>query len=222
MNLRENKEKRKLHVAIVLDESGSMQAIKNETIVGLNEQIQELKKNKSRDIETTVTLVTFAGPKDVNIRMLLRPVEDVEEFTSESYKPDGATAMYDGVAKCIYSIKNGVKDDDQTNYLVLVVSDGQENASVEFTPNQVADLIKDSLGTKKWSINYIGANQDLTLVSQTLCIPSTGSSYIWHNTQDGTNQMWRTLSASTATYCSSVANSNSAEDVKQEYFTKTI
>jgi len=219
MNLRQNeKQKRKLHVAIVLDESGSMLSTKTETISGLNEQLQEYKKNDK--IDTTLTLVTFSGPQDVNIRYLLRPISEITGFTDADYNPDGATAMYDGIGKALAAIKNTAKDDDLTNYLVLVVSDGQENASKEFNANIIAEMINERTVTKKWSINYIGANQDLSKISRTLGINLEHNTLTYNNTTDGTQQMWTSNTGSTARYMNRLERSSGAAAVSQAFYSQ--
>lgn len=198
-----------------------MEAIKNQTITGLNEHIQELRK-KANEIDTTVTLVTFSGPENVNIRCLLRPIKEVETFTDKDYNPNGMTAMYDGVAKLLYSVKNTVTDDDQTNYLVLIISDGQENASKEFNSQKIADLVKELLDTKKWSINYVGANQDLTVVAKDINLGSLGgNTFHYSATLNGTQNMWNTVNDSTKMYRCAVSSATSARVVPASFFVNT-
>lgn len=195
MNLR--KDKKTVHMAIALDESGSMAGTKKETISGLNEQLQELKKTSS--IDSTVTLVTFAGPTDIKVIHSVKPISEVKELTDEDYNPNGGTAMYDGVGRLLNEIQQKVTDDDNTTYLVLVVSDGEENSSREYNSQKVADLIKERLNTKRWSINYIGANQDLTQVTKTLGI-DLGNSYGYKSNIRGTQAMWDTTKNCTNVY----------------------
>jgi uncharacterized protein YegL len=218
MNLR--KERRKLHVALVRDESGSMASLKRETLSGLNEQLQELKKKP--EIDTTITFVTFSGPEHVNLRYALKPLSEIKEFTDKDYNPDGMTAMYDGVAKCIHTISNEVQDDDLTNYLVLVVSDGQENSSKEFTSKDVAKLIQEKKDTKKWSINYIGANQDLSVISKDLNIDLNLNTLGYVSSRGGTHAMWKMSSEATRTFTTNVANSISPQSVNLAYFNQGV
>ena len=220
MNLRtEPKQKKKLHFIIALDESGSMESIKNVTIDGLNENIQEHRK-KSDDIDTTVTLVTFSGSDNVKLRYLLQPIQDVEMFNDQSYKPDGCTAMYDGVAKALLSVRSAVKDDDDlTSYLVLVVSDGYENASKEFDALKVSEIIKELQDTKRWSINYAGANQDLSIVKQTLGLGSVGNTLTYEASNLGATNMWNSVTNNTVRYRGTVSSCSTAQAVPKSFFT---
>ena len=201
MNLR--KEKKTVHVGIALDESGSMMSCKRETLDGLNEQLQELRKHS--DIDTTVTFITFAGDKDVKVKFSAKPIAEVADLKESDYNPDGGTAMYDGVALVLNTIKQNVADDDSCTYLILVVSDGGENSSREFTSQQVADMIKERQDTKKWTITYIGANQDLSVIKKSFNI-GTGNSMSYVASAAGTRGMWDTLANSTQVYYSARAS----------------
>jgi uncharacterized protein YegL len=205
MNLR--KDKKVVHVGIALDESGSMAGCKAQTLSGLNEQIQELKKHA--DIETTVTLVTFAGDKDVRVKWSAKPLAEIECIKDTEYNPDGGTAMYDGVARVLNELQQKVTDDEFTTYLVLVVSDGEENQSKEYDSAKIAEMIKERQVTKRWTISYLGANQDLAVVQQNLHL-SKGNTLSYCASAAGTQDMWGTAVNSTKLYYHTRGMSSSA------------
>ena len=220
MNLR--KDKKTVHLAIALDESGSMAGTKKETISGINEQLQELKKTSS--IDSTVTLVTFAGPTDIKVIHSVTPIGQVKELTDNDYNPNGGTAMYDGVGRLLNEIQQKVVDDETTTYLVLIVSDGEENSSSEYKSADIADMIQKRLGTKRWSVNYIGANQDLTVVTQSLGI-NLGNSHRYKSNVVGTRAMWNTTKDCTAMYlakCSTATDIKGLNAANVEYFDPTV
>lgn len=216
MNLR--KDKKTIHMGIALDESGSMAGTKQETISGVNEQIQELKKTSS--IDSTFTLVKFSGPTDIKVIYSATPISEVKEITEEDYEPNGGTAMYDGVGRLLNEFQQKVDDNENTSYLVLVVSDGEENTSQEYDSPKIAAMIKERLATKRWSINYIGANQDLTQVTQQMGI-NLGNSFKYASNVRGTQAMWGSTSNCTGAYLNKMASAVTPDAVfaaNLEYF----
>lgn len=207
MNLRQDVVKKIVHVGIALDESGSMAGCKQQTLNGLNEQLQELRKHQ--DIDTTVTLVTFAGDKDIKVKFSGKPIAEIADLKDEDYNPDGGTAMYDGVARLLNEFQSKVADDENTTYVVMVVSDGEENQSKEYNATKIAEMIQERQKTKRWTINYIGANQDLTKVSKSMHL-GTGNVMAYGASEVGTQQMWNQLGTSTRAYYSVRSRESSA------------
>lgn len=156
-------------VFIILDESGSMLRYRNETITGFNEQLEIIRENTKLVKSTTVSLVTFN--QDVVFHCFNAPVGKVKKLTSETYVPFGWTAMYDAVGMCLERVIGGVPDDEDNAYLVIIISDGEENSSKFFTAQNVAGRIQELQATGKWTFTYLGANQDLSKVQQELKIP---------------------------------------------------
>ena len=174
------------YITFVIDESGSMGSTKDATITGINEQIQQIQKDfgsKKDDIETIVSLIKFnATPTAV---FMHKPLEDLKEITAEDYTPGGNTAMYDAVGFAINKLKDRKDiDKDTTSSLLIVVSDGQENASKEFNSSSLAKVVGKLNETKRWTITYLGANQDLSQVSQSSgLLRSNMASFDSHSTK---------------------------------------
>jgi Mg-chelatase subunit ChlD len=166
-----NEEVKSIHVAIVLDRSGSMSSIRNEVIGAFNEQIKTIGK-EAEEVDTDVSFFTFSTKADDPV-FLNQPVEKMELLTEKGYVPDGMTAMLDGVGKAVSHLEQ-VKDanDPGTAFLVIVVSDGQENNSKEYNWISLAAKIKPLQETKRWTFSYVGANQDLGKVSDSINIGS--------------------------------------------------
>lgn len=162
-----SKEKRKAFIAFVIDESGSMQTGKDETIRGINEQIQAIKNQfaDSKEIEPIVSLVKFN--ERVSSVFINKTLSELKEFTDNEYSPNGMTAMYDGVGHMLNILEQTSEiDKEDSTVLIVVVSDGEENASKEHTSATIAERIKKFNETKRWTFTYLGANQDLSVVSQ--------------------------------------------------------
>lgn len=197
MNLRTETKEKKEYVLFILDKSGSMQTISRETLNGVNEQIQELRKTAG-EIKTFVSLVTFDSK--VNFLRWNEPLETFNDIKSEEYVPDGMTAMLDAVGQSVSRLKNEVNDkEDDTSFLVIIVSDGAENSSGEYSWEQVATIISEAKAKKNWTITYMGANQDLSIVTKKMNI-DLGNITTWTTTTDGTNAAYLNMSGCLSNY----------------------
>lgn len=160
------------YVAFVLDKSGSMESIRKETVEAFNQQVEDVKRNsKKNKIKAKVSFVTFNTAVDEPTLWLKSP-EDLKPLTLDEYRPDGYTAMLDGVGTTIDKLleQEDVKS-GKASVLMIIVSDGQENNSKEYNYQTLAAKIKE-LNTKgNWTFTYSGANQDLSQVSAQLNIP---------------------------------------------------
>ncbi len=159
---------RKAFIAFVLDESGSMASGTKATISGMNEQIQQVKKT-FRDNDEIVPVVSFVKfNSEVSTIFLDKGLKDLKEISENDYKPEGGTAMYDGVGFMLQHLKKseGI-DDEDSSVLVVIVSDGEENSSRKFNSRTIAEYVKSYQDTKRWTFAYLGANQDLAVVSET-------------------------------------------------------
>jgi hypothetical protein len=174
----------KTRIAIVLDRSSSMGVIQSATIDMFNEQITTIKSN-AKGIDTKVSLFTFASHADEPTIFNAAPSK-LAKLTLQDYRPNGMTAMYDGVLKAVNALE-GLPESREpgTSFLIIVISDGQENYSRECTQTMLADRIKKLQGTGRWTFSYLGANQDLASVSRQLNIP-LGNTMSWTASNVGT------------------------------------
>lgn len=148
----------KNHVAFILDRSGSMESIRDVTISAFNEQIQSIKRSSAAEgQQTDVSLFTFSNRPD-EPTFFTAPVESLVELNRESYRPDGGTALYDTILEATRRLSN-LKDanDSETAFLVVILSDGDENAS-QATGEDVAKRLEALNETKKWTFTYLGCS----------------------------------------------------------------
>jgi hypothetical protein len=178
--------KPKTHVAIILDRSGSMQSIRSQALQNYNEQIQQMKEN-AKDQDIFCSLITFNG--EVYEHLWDQPADALEEADESAYVPAGGTAMYDAVGYAVKKLKDTVPADDNTAFLIVVISDGEENASKHFgIPASLNEhdlrlfsasgrsdlkvLIENCQNTKQWTFTYMGCDERyLYKVAQTTGIP---------------------------------------------------
>mgnify|MGYP000058180859 CR=1 FL=1 len=158
---------------IILDESGSMESIKRATINGFNEVVQTI-QGVEKDFPDQLHLISFITFNGRGIKTLLfnEPVSKLTLIDESKYKPDSMTPLYDALG---YGLKKQQKSTESLtdfNVLVTILTDGEENASKEFTQSSIKALI-DELNQKNWTFTYIGANQDVTSVAASLSIQNT-------------------------------------------------
>ena len=188
----------KTRIAILLDSSGSMSYIQREAVDMFNEQVRAIKKGAA-EVDTKVSLVTFASNANPPL-FFNQDVASLKELDYNQYQPEGGTAMYDAIGQTIESLKALPEaNDETTSFLVVIISDGQENASKKFNASQIAEQVKSLQDGKRWTFSYLGANQDLTKVSQQLGF-HLGNMQVFSANSAGVGQASMVYSASTANY----------------------
>lgn len=170
----------KTYVAFVLDKSGSMAGTQRETIEGFNEQIQQLKENtKNNKGDFLVSLVTFNG--DVFEHFWDKNILEIEEASDKDYNPSGSTALRDAVGYTLNKLSKSQEDED-TAYLVVIISDGCENASQKINSDALREQIESLKAKGNWTFTYMGCDEAyLRKISQEMAIP-LGNMASWNNT----------------------------------------
>ena len=165
--------KQKIYNLIILDESGSMQMIAKQAVSGLNETLQSIvvAQKDHDDQEHYVSFVTFNSKR---IRTVInRQKVDVErELEWNDFSPNSCTPLFDAMGQSICELRNNVGNDDVV--LVTIITDGMENASREFDGMAIKKLVSD-LKEKGWLFVYIGTNQDVDAVADSMGIRSRRS-----------------------------------------------
>ena len=148
-----------LHICFVLDESGSMYNSVDDVIGGFQKLIDEQKGEKNG--ECIISLYRFSGT--VKKDYIGKPVNEVPKLY---YSPGGCTAMNDGVGTAIDEIGKWLSDMDESERpsknMIVIMTDGQENASKEYNFDTVKAKIKHQEEKYSWTFVYMGTNlQDL-------------------------------------------------------------
>lgn len=147
-------------LVFVVDKSGSMQNLTNDTIGSFN-SVMETQKNSDEPGNVYVTTVLFNhGRQKVHDRV---NINDVAKLTTEDYKAEGMTALLDAVGSTIseLSANEGIS---KNKVVFVVITDGYENSSREFRVSQVKSLI-DEKSKEGWNFVFLGSNIDSAKVS---------------------------------------------------------
>ncbi len=147
------------HIAFILDKSGSMLEVKEPTRQFFNEQVGQIKQDFA-DLPTTVSLVEFNG--NVDEKFFATELAKLKPMEPADYDPIGGTALNDGIGYTIDKLKK-LPDADfpTTAFLVVIITDGDENASRNYQKSDVAETIKGLDATDRWTFSFMGANQNV-------------------------------------------------------------
>lgn len=183
--------KMQVHNLIVLDESGSMEAIKEPTLLGFQQLGHELKSNglEFPNQDHYVTLVSFNGTGIKN-RLTRQPVEELMSLDERLFKPDSNTPLYDAICRSVLTLKHAIYGEDNFRVLVTVITDGIENASTEFSEKEAKILIQNISNDKRWGFGLIGAGINVVELANKLSIPLIRTIQFDHN-PEGVETMFK-------------------------------
>lgn len=155
-------------LVFIIDGSGSMQGVTDDTIGGFNSMLE---KQKGEEGEALVSTVIFNHDfKVVHDRVDL---SQVENMTEKDYVPCGSTALVDAIGRSVKHISNVHKyirqEDIPEKTIFVITTDGMENASREYSSDDVKKMIKakEELG---WEFLFLGANIDSVETARSLGI----------------------------------------------------
>lgn len=157
-------------ITFILDRSGSMAGLVDDTIGGFNTFLAEQKKVAGA---ANVTLVSFAdGAATVYAG---RPLADAPPLTRETYSPSGNTALYDAICETVDAAgaRFALMSESERPGMVMVViiTDGEENHSRKFSREDVFQRITTQQDVYKWTFLFLGANQDAFKAAGAMGIP---------------------------------------------------
>ena len=146
----------KTSVTFLLDRTGSMEVIKDDTIGGFNAYLEGLQGGAASD-DTEFSLVQFDS-MSLDKVCVNKPVKGVDKLTKETYEPRASTPLIDAAYKTIKAVETAVAGSDK-KVVICIQTDGQENASTEHTWDELNALIKEksNLG---WQFNFMGVGID--------------------------------------------------------------
>ena len=136
-----------LDLVFVMDRSGSMSGSEEDTIGGFNSFIE---REKEKGLKTSVTTVLFDDHYEVLYTR--KDINEVSKLTREEYWVRGCTALLDAIGKTINTLDKEIDN----KVLFVIMTDGMENASREYSKEQIRNLIN----SHDWEFIYIGADID--------------------------------------------------------------
>ena len=165
--------KHQVHNLIILDESGSMESIKKMIINGFNEIVQTVKgiQNEFPEQEHFISMVTFNGLGQKTLHFT-DPVSKLEPIDEKRYQPNADTPLYDAMGYSFAKLRQALENETGYNVLVTILTDGEENASKEYSGEAIKNIIE-ALKLKGWTFTYIGADHDVHKFATSISITNT-------------------------------------------------
>ena len=174
-------------IVFLLDRSGSMGGLESDTIGGFNAFIE---KQSQIEGETIVTAVLF----DDKYEILWNGIDAHKvKLTDKEYFVRGCTALLDAVGKTILDVGHRLSQTSEDarpgQVLFVITTDGQENASREFTYKKVKELIKHQQEKYRWEFIFLGANIDAAKEAESIGI-AMDNAYNFEASKTGVENMY--------------------------------
>jgi Mg-chelatase subunit ChlD len=144
----EPKQKDITEIVCIVDRSGSMEVIKNDAIGGFNNFLKDQQKESGK---ASMTIILF----DHEYKVLCSgtPLAECKPLDTTTFEPRGSTALMDATGRAI----NEVNQRNPKKAIIVILTDGHENSSHEFTKQQIKQMISDC-EKKGWAVIYLSAD----------------------------------------------------------------
>ncbi len=198
-------------LVFILDRSGSMTGLEKDTIGGFNAM---LKKQKEVEGECRITTVLFDN--QLNILHDRLDIQAIGSLTERDYHVGGSTALLDAIGSTINKIGNVQKHSSHehraSKVLFVIITDGEENSSREFSSQRIKKMIEHQMNKYGWEFIFLGANIDAVETSKMYGIrPDRTQNY--HADAKGVNLNFDVMSKTVANFR---MNANIDEDWKEQ------
>lgn len=177
-----------LELVMVIDQSGSMSGLEDDTIGGFNSMIAQQKHD---DIDVNVTAVVF---NDLSKTIYDREkLGNVTKMTDNDYHPGGMTALMDAIGTTIAKVEKYPEITNKDNkVLFVIITDGQENDSKEYTKDIIKKMISNKQEKDGWEFVYLGANIDALTEARSIGVKEENA-VKYKNTGDGVRSNYKAV-----------------------------
>lgn len=188
------------HFALVVDRSVSMGHLTGQVIEGYNRQVEAIRAGATQHGQfSTVTQTLFGST--VQILNPGAPVAALQPFTVRDYIPnDGSTALLDGIGDTIERMKLFADaQNPNTSFVLVVITDGEENSSRRFTAPRLKQLIADVQATGRWTVSLLVPRGARARTAMLTGIPE-GNIAEWETTKKGAEVAFDTAARAVSTF----------------------
>lgn len=179
-------------ITIILDRSGSMGSIRQDTIGGFNSFLEDQKK-----VEGTANFSLYQFDDVLENPVPSQDIQSVSALTLETFVPRGGTALLDAIGQVITKtgdrLKSLPEEQRPERVMVVITTDGEENSSRQFTYDKVNEMITHQREKYQWQFVFLGANQDAIAAASKMGIHGSAAMTTAANAA-GTQAMYASLS----------------------------
>ncbi len=182
-----------MHVSVVLDRSGSMESLGSDTIGGFNTFLNDQKGGIGK---CTFSMVQF--DTEYEVLHTFKEIKDISDLTDRTFMPRGMTALLDAIGRAVVTAGeelSKMKEEDRPGkVLFVIITDGMENSSREYTHEKISEMIKHQEEIYKWKFVFLAANQDAILTGASIGI-QCGNTLSFAATDVGVSTVYNTVSS---------------------------
>jgi len=150
--------KSKTYYNLILDQSGSMSGSRTETLNALNAQIESCRQIASTHDNQELFLSLTLFNDSAHCLYSNKTPNQIPLLTQKQYEPNGSTALLDAIGMQINKMEEVIQPGDDV--VMVILTDGQENASQYYNFKQISDRISQLKATERWTFSFMGADID--------------------------------------------------------------
>lgn len=200
------------HMVVILDRTGSMESIRDDTIGGFNAFLHQQKAEPGR---ATLTLAQFDSQDPYEVIHKFAVLEGVPDLTRQTFVPRASTPLLDAMGRGINDLEQSLAqmtdDEKPARVVMVIITDGQENASCEFGKGQIQKMINEKQDGAGWQFVFLSA--DMTSINDALASGVHAASVMaFDKSAIGTAAAWMSTSDRIAEYRSALKTDVSFSD----------
>jgi Mg-chelatase subunit ChlD len=146
------------HIHVILDRSGSMEAVRDDAIGGFNAFLQE---QRALGSNATLTLVQFDSQDPYDVVHDFRPLDTVPPLDHRTFVPRGSTPLLDALGRGVVDLERRLAALPRAlrpgKVVFAIITDGQENASREFGHDQIRKMLRDCQEKRNWVVAFLSS-----------------------------------------------------------------
>jgi len=191
-----------VHHVFILDASGSMLRLRQSTITGFNEQVQNIRQ-LMRDLPNQsnyVTLVVFNGRAEE--RYFDIPADGIQEISEADYVPDGSTRLYGTVGQTLKHLEEhlGAERLRQERVVVTIITDGENTDHTEgWGQVSLRRYVEKLQQDHRWVITFIGTNINAAVEAESIGVPVSNTMQFTASSE-GTRAMFAAAASARSSY----------------------